>query len=98
MGASAYRAFRPGLPEDAATLLTDTVCGTPHPMLLDLGTGTGQVPAAVHGAFTRIDIVEPDQGMIDEAIAVLRALAEFSPESTFDELVRTEAIIATRPS
>lgn len=72
--ASAYATFRPGLPEAAATLLTDTVRGTPHPVLLDLGTGTGQVPAAVHGAFARIDIVEPDQGMIDEATAVLRPL------------------------
>ncbi|MFH8387480.1 class I SAM-dependent methyltransferase [Kitasatospora sp. NPDC018058] len=70
--ASAYRTFRPGLPEAAATLLTDTVRTTPNPVLLDLGTGTGQVPAAVHQAFARIDIIEPDLEMIAEAEKVLR--------------------------
>ncbi|MFF4344926.1 class I SAM-dependent methyltransferase [Kitasatospora sp. NPDC001540] len=77
--AGAYRTFRPGLPAAAVTLLTDIVRGTPHPVLLDLGTGTGQVPAALHQAFARIDIVEPDQQMIDEASAVLRPLLGDKP-------------------
>ncbi|MFH8387713.1 class I SAM-dependent methyltransferase [Kitasatospora sp. NPDC018058] len=70
--ASAYRTFRPGLPEAAVALLTDTVRDTPHPVLLDLGTGTGQVPAAVHEAFARVDIVECDPEMIAEAEKVVK--------------------------
>ncbi|GAA2255651.1 class I SAM-dependent methyltransferase [Kitasatospora cystarginea] len=77
--AHAYRTFRPGLPEAAVTLLTDTVRGTPSPVLLDLGTGTGQVPAALHQAFARVDIVEPDAEMIAEAEQVLRPLLRDKP-------------------
>ncbi|MBG0818408.1 trans-aconitate 2-methyltransferase [Planomonospora sp. ID82291] len=69
-----YRLFRPGIPPEAVAVLnaeTDRL-GTVR-RLLDLGTGTGQVPAALHAAFTEIDAVEADAGMLTEADAVLRA-------------------------
>ncbi|MGW5688894.1 class I SAM-dependent methyltransferase [Nonomuraea sp. NPDC003754] len=68
-----YRLYRPGIPVEAVQLLTaeaDRVA--PARRLLDLGTGTGQVPAALHQAFTEIDAVEPDDAMIAQADAALR--------------------------
>ncbi|MEV0577081.1 class I SAM-dependent methyltransferase [Streptomyces sp. NPDC050392] len=62
-----YAAYRPGIPDAAVRLLTKTVQGRPRPVLLDLGSGTGQVPAALHAAFAEADVVERDPGMIAEA-------------------------------
>ncbi|TQF08005.1 class I SAM-dependent methyltransferase [Kitasatospora acidiphila] len=77
--ARAYREFRPSLPEGAVALLTDTVRGIPRPVLLDLGTGTGQVPAALHQAFARVDVVERDPEMIAEAEKALQPLMRDKP-------------------
>ncbi|MFJ9893557.1 methyltransferase [Streptomyces sp. NPDC091280] len=44
--AAEYARYRPGLPDEAARLLADTLSELPYPMLLDLGTGTGQIPLA----------------------------------------------------
>ncbi|WP_439681576.1 class I SAM-dependent methyltransferase [Embleya sp. MST-111070] len=71
--AAHYRAHRPGIPDRAAELLTAAAAELPAPRtLLDLGTGTGQVPAALHESFARIDLVEADADMLAEAEADLR--------------------------
>ncbi|MFE6101277.1 class I SAM-dependent methyltransferase [Streptomyces laurentii] len=69
-----YAAYRPGIPGAAVTLLTDTLEGKEHRALLDLGSGTGQVPLALHQAVTEIDVVERDAGMIAEAEKALAGL------------------------
>ncbi|MFF3137693.1 hypothetical protein [Streptomyces mirabilis] len=38
--------YRPDIPEAAVRLVSQTVAAKQHPVLLDLGSGTGQVPAA----------------------------------------------------
>ncbi|MEU2856102.1 class I SAM-dependent methyltransferase [Streptomyces syringium] len=68
-----YRTFRPGIPAEAVSLLTQTVSGVASPVLLDLGSGTGQVPLALHETFAEFDVVEADGGMISEAEAALAA-------------------------
>ncbi|GGL54809.1 hypothetical protein [Planomonospora parontospora] len=51
-----YRVFRPGIPAGAVAALTAEADRLgPARRLLDLGTGTGQVPAALHAAFYRLD-------------------------------------------
>ncbi|WP_328664937.1 IS3 family transposase [Streptomyces sp. NBC_00328] len=45
--AADYARYRPGLPDAAVRLLAATQHGVPGPVLLDLGTGTGQVPRAL---------------------------------------------------
>ncbi|MFD3940681.1 hypothetical protein ACFWSF_38370 [Streptomyces sp. NPDC058611] len=45
-----YARHRPGLPDAAVRLLADALRGPPSPVLLDLGTGTGQVPFALLSA------------------------------------------------
>ncbi|WP_424892253.1 class I SAM-dependent methyltransferase [Streptomyces sp. XH2] len=72
--ASYYRTFRPGIPDEAARLLAGTVRHVDAPVLLDLGSGTGQVPLALHTAFAEIDVVEADAGMLAEAERALAAL------------------------
>ncbi|MEV1040471.1 class I SAM-dependent methyltransferase [Streptomyces sp. NPDC050204] len=62
-----YRTYRPGIPDPAVRLLTRAVAGRTDPVLLDLGSGTGQVPLALHEVFTEIDVVERDAGMLAEA-------------------------------
>lgn len=59
--------YRPGIPEAAVRLVSQTVAAKQHPVLLDLGSGTGQVPAALLEAFAEIDVVERDPGMLAEA-------------------------------
>lgn len=39
-----YAAYRPGIPKEAVELLARRVAGQEHRTLLDLGSGTGQVP------------------------------------------------------
>ncbi|MFD4926355.1 class I SAM-dependent methyltransferase [Streptomyces goshikiensis] len=68
-----YAAYRPGIPREAVELLAQRVAGKLHRTLLDLGSGTGQVPLALAGKVTEVDIVEQDAGMLGEAD---RALAE----------------------
>jgi SAM-dependent methyltransferase len=71
-----YATYRPGIPEAAVRLLSKTVAAKPHPVLLDLGSGTGQVPAALHAAFAEIDVVERDPGMLAEADKALAGLPD----------------------
>jgi trans-aconitate methyltransferase len=70
-----YRLYRPGLPAEAVQLLTAEAGRlAPARRLLDLGTGTGQVPAALHESFAEIDGVEPDADMVAQADTALRPL------------------------
>ncbi|WP_406499862.1 class I SAM-dependent methyltransferase [Streptomyces sp. NBC_00846] len=73
-GAVRYGHFRPGLPAEAAQLLADTVRDLSRPTLLDLGTGTGQVPQALLTALprlTHIEAVDCSRPMLDQARAAL---------------------------
>ncbi|WP_454663039.1 class I SAM-dependent methyltransferase [Streptomyces avermitilis] len=72
--ASDYARYRPGLPEAAVRLLAATQHGVPDPVLLDLGTGTGQVPRAllpVLRELVHIDLVDVNQPMLEAALATL---------------------------
>lgn len=69
-----YAAHRPGIPKEAVELLARRVAGKGHRALLDLGAGTGQVPLALAGTMTEIDVVEQDAGMLDEADKALAGL------------------------
>ncbi|MFE0087722.1 methyltransferase domain-containing protein [Streptomyces sp. NPDC058991] len=72
--AAGYARYRPGLPDAAVHLLAATQHGVPDPVLLDLGTGTGQVPLALLPVLHRlvhIDLVDVNQQMLDQALAAL---------------------------
>ncbi|MGI5488050.1 class I SAM-dependent methyltransferase [Microtetraspora malaysiensis] len=70
-----YRQYRPGIPAEAVRLLRSEAGRlAPARRLLDLGTGTGQVPAALHGHLREIDAVEPDAHMVAQADMTLRPL------------------------
>jgi len=69
-----YAAYRPGIPAEAIALLARTVAGKQHPVLLDLGSGTGQVPLALHEAVSEIHVVERDPDMLAEADKALAGL------------------------
>lgn len=69
-----YAAYRPGIPTEAIDLLTRAVTGKQNPVLLDLGSGTGQVPLALHQAFSEINVVERDPDMLAEADKALSDL------------------------
>ncbi|MEU6353608.1 methyltransferase domain-containing protein [Streptomyces sp. NPDC047072] len=65
-----YARHRPGLPDAAVRLLADTLRGRPSPVLLDLGTGTGQVPFALLSAgadLTHIEAVDISPQMLHQA-------------------------------
>ncbi|MGW1225014.1 class I SAM-dependent methyltransferase [Streptomyces sp. NPDC001478] len=75
--ADAYSRHRPGLPDDVVHLLAGTLRGIHRPALLDLGTGTGQVPAAllpVLPPLARLDLVDANQDMLHQADLALRPL------------------------
>ncbi|MEY9958854.1 class I SAM-dependent methyltransferase [Streptacidiphilus sp. MAP5-52] len=93
--APAYRAHRPGVPAPVADLLASTVTDAAWPALLDLGTGTGQVPAALHPYVSRIDLVDPDPGMLAEAQAHLLPLIGDTPLRT--HLGPAEELTAPEP-
>ncbi|MDR3033122.1 MAG: class I SAM-dependent methyltransferase [Kitasatospora sp.] len=69
-----YARYRPGLPDAAVHLLAATQHGVPAPVLLDLGTGTGQVPRALLPVLHRmvhIDLVDVNKSMLEAARAAL---------------------------
>ncbi|WP_330434278.1 methyltransferase domain-containing protein [Streptomyces sp. NBC_00825] len=75
--AADYARYRPGIPDEAVRLLTESLDGIDRPTLLDLGSGTGQVPAALLPAvpgITRVDLVAPDSDMHHTAAEQLRPL------------------------
>ncbi|MER7194845.1 class I SAM-dependent methyltransferase [Streptomyces flaveolus] len=69
-----YAAYRPGIPKEAVELLAQRVAGKERRALLDLGSGTGQVPLALAEEMTEIDVVEQDAGMLAEAGKALAGL------------------------
>ncbi|GHG12311.1 class I SAM-dependent methyltransferase [Streptomyces filamentosus] len=72
--AAGYARYRPGLPDAAVRLLAATQHGVPDPVLLDLGTGTGQVPLALRPVLHRlvhIDLVDVNLQMLHQALAAL---------------------------
>ncbi|WP_328786370.1 class I SAM-dependent methyltransferase [Streptomyces sp. NBC_00273] len=72
--AADYARHRPGLPDAAVHLLASTQHGVPAPVLLDLGTGTGQVPRALLPVLHRmvhIDLVDVNRSMLEAARAIL---------------------------
>ncbi|WND40745.1 methyltransferase domain-containing protein (plasmid) [Streptomyces sp. BB1-1-1] len=75
--AATYARYRPGLPDTAAHLLADVLRGRPSPVLLDLGTGTGQVPLALLSAgalLTHIEAVDVNGQMLHQTGQALRPL------------------------
>lgn len=75
--ADAYERHRPGLPDAVVHLLAAALRGIRRPALLDLGTGTGQVPAAllpVLPQLARLDLVDADRDMLRRADLALRPL------------------------
>ncbi|MFI5857394.1 class I SAM-dependent methyltransferase [Streptomyces parvulus] len=75
--AAGYARYRPGLPGVAVHLLAATQHGVPAPVLLDLGTGTGQVPRALRPVLLRmahIDLVDVNASMLKAARAGLEPL------------------------
>ncbi|MEU5217402.1 class I SAM-dependent methyltransferase [Streptomyces sp. NPDC020807] len=80
--AADYGRHRPGIPAGPVALLADAVREVARPVLLDLGTGTGQVPVALLPAvprLARVDLVDADADMLREAAAALAPLPDGSP-------------------
>ncbi|WP_225827200.1 class I SAM-dependent methyltransferase [Streptomyces naphthomycinicus] len=72
--AAGHARYRPGLPDAVVRLLAATQHGVPAPVLLDLGTGTGQVPRAllpVPHRLAHIDLVDVNASMLKSARAAL---------------------------
>lgn len=81
-----YSRYRPGIPDAAVRLLAATLHGVPAPALLDLGTGTGQVPLALLPALprlARIDLVDVNPAMLDQAMSDLQPLLEGRTATAF---------------
>lgn len=69
-----YARYRPGLPEKVARLLARALDGVPEPTLLDLGSGTGQVPLALLPflpPIAHLHLVDQDKGMLRQAFDAL---------------------------
>ncbi len=66
--AAYYYRYRPRIPTEVAELLVaEANRRSPATTLLDLGTGTGQVVAALHRHFRDIIAVDPDPEMVERA-------------------------------
>ncbi|MEU8434134.1 class I SAM-dependent methyltransferase [Streptomyces sp. NPDC029216] len=75
--AAAYARYRPGVPDAAVRLLAASLHGVPAPVLLDLGTGTAQVPRALLPVVPRlahVDLVDVSPEMLARATAELAPL------------------------
>ncbi|MEV7866638.1 class I SAM-dependent methyltransferase [Streptomyces sp. NPDC088124] len=84
--AADYARYRPGLPDDAIHLLAATQHGVPGPVLLDLGTGTGQVPRALLPVLRRlvhVDLVDVNQHMLETALTALEPACGSCSVTTF---------------
>ncbi|MFE9459632.1 methyltransferase domain-containing protein [Streptomyces californicus] len=72
-----YARYRPGLPVPAVQLLAAALAGRSTPVLLDLGTGTGQVPQALLAAvphLAHVEAVDVSRAMLVRARSVLGPL------------------------
>ncbi|MGW0672592.1 class I SAM-dependent methyltransferase [Streptomyces sp. NPDC002746] len=84
--AADYDRYRPGVPNPAVRLLAAPLLGTPDPVLLDLGTGTGQVPRAllpVVPHMAHLDLVDVNGAMLAQATAGLQPLLGSATLSSF---------------
>lgn len=84
--AADYARYRPGLPDAAIHLLAATQHGVPGPVLLDMGTGTGQVPRALLPVLRRlvhIDLVDVNRHMLETALTALEPVRGSCSISTF---------------
>lgn len=84
--AADYARYRPGIPDAAVRLLAATLHGVPAPVLLDLGTGTGQVPRAllpVLPRLARIHLADVNPAMLDQAVTDLQPLLEGRTATVF---------------
>ncbi|WP_335989974.1 class I SAM-dependent methyltransferase [Glycomyces sp. MUSA5-2] len=83
-----YRQFRPGIPEEVATILDQaTVAASPR-RLLDVGAGTGLVAEALLHHFDDIIAIDNDPGMLAVAEKALRPQL---PEGSSLSLVESTA-------
>ncbi|MFF7413228.1 class I SAM-dependent methyltransferase [Streptomyces platensis] len=94
---SYYRQFRPGIPDDVASLLDKAAPRRSHDRrrLLDVGTGTGLVAEALLGCFDDIIAVDNDADMLAAAEAALRPKL---PEGSSLTLVESTAEDFTPPA
>ncbi|MGW1467018.1 class I SAM-dependent methyltransferase [Streptomyces sp. NPDC002308] len=71
--ARAYASHRPGVPPEAARLLAAALTGVTAPVLLDLGTGTGQVPLSILESLTpsHVSVVDTSRERMRAALDVL---------------------------
>jgi trans-aconitate methyltransferase len=67
-----YRQFRPGIPEEVATVLNQAVAPTTPRRLLDIGTGTGLVAEALLNYFDDIIAIDNDPDMLAVAETAIR--------------------------
>ncbi|MEV6598812.1 class I SAM-dependent methyltransferase [Actinoplanes sp. NPDC051346] len=67
-----YRKYRPGIPDDVATILSAAAPSRRPRRLLDVGTGTGLVAEALIGDFDDIIAADTDAEMLAAAEAALR--------------------------
>ncbi|MGA5699037.1 class I SAM-dependent methyltransferase [Peterkaempfera bronchialis] len=67
-----YRQYRPGIPEEVASVLDQAVAPGKPRRLLDIGTGTGLVAEALLGRFDDIIAIDNDPDMLKGAEAALR--------------------------
>ncbi|MEU6218897.1 class I SAM-dependent methyltransferase [Streptomyces sp. NPDC047022] len=84
--AAEYARHRPGIPAEAVRILTGAIEAVTRPMVLDLGTGTGQVPLALLAALPRIahvDLVDVSKPMLRQAAAALRPVLGRSTAGLF---------------
>ncbi|MGW6202314.1 class I SAM-dependent methyltransferase [Streptomyces sp. NPDC055089] len=92
--AADYDRFRPGVPNAAVRLLAAVLLGRPNPVLLDLGTGTGQVPRALLPVVPRlahVDLVDVNEAMLAQARAGIEPLLGAATVSTFTGKAHTFA-------
>lgn len=68
-----YARYRPGIPAEAVRLLAQTLAGVAEPVLLDLGTGTGQVPLALLEVqhLAQVDLVDSSRAQLSQALEEL---------------------------
>ncbi|MER5549782.1 class I SAM-dependent methyltransferase [Streptomyces sp. NPDC002589] len=84
--ATEYARYRPGVPDAAVRLLAGILHDVPEPVLLDLGTGTGQVPLAllpVVPRLTHVELVDTNPGMLAQAMDSLKPVLKACTASAF---------------